>query len=38
LFRFEDSDKLVKSTQEQTITEIKEEIDEAKATLFAEIM
>lgn len=34
----EDSDKLVKSTQVQTITEIKEEIEEAKATSFAEIM
>jgi len=35
---FEDSDKLVKSTQRQTITEIKEEIKEAKTTSFAEIM
>ena len=35
---FEDSDKLVKSTQKQTINEIKEEINEAKTSSFAEIM
>ena len=35
---FEDSDKLVKSTQKQTISEIKEEIKEAKTSSFAEIM
>ena len=35
---FEDSDKLVKSTQKETIDEIKEEIKEVKSSSLAEIM